>query len=99
MRRVKAGQSTTSITLAKPLLGCRSSLGGGGWLGSEYLAVTLLTGQNWGPLAGMRVGGGQGGQLTVCLYVVSRVPQVAPWPRCQRIIEFLAKKETVTQRR
>lgn len=61
MRKAKAGQSTTSITLAKALPGCRPSLGGGGWLGSEHLAVTLLTGQNWGPLAGMRVGGGQGG--------------------------------------
>lgn len=61
VRKAKAGQSTTSITLAKALPGCRPSLGGGGWLGSEHLAVTLLKGQNWGPLAGMRVGGGQGG--------------------------------------
>lgn len=38
--------------------------------------------------------GGQGGQLAVCLCVVSHVPQVAPWLWCQRIIAFLAKKET-----
>ena len=44
----------------------------------------------------MRVGRGTGGQLTVCLCVASYVPQVAPWPRCQRTIVFLAKKETVT---
>lgn len=47
VKRAKAGQSTTSISLAKHLPGCRPSLGGGGWLGSEYLVVTLLTGQNW----------------------------------------------------
>ena len=42
------------------------------------------------------MGRGTGGQLTVCLCVASYVPQVAPWPRCQRTIVFLAKKETVT---
>ena len=93
VRKAKAGQSTTSITLAKPLPGCRPSLGGGGWLGSEHLAVTL------GSISRIVGGWGTGRTLTVCLCVVSRVPQVAPWPRGQRIIAFLAKKETVTQRR
>lgn len=61
-RRAAAGQSSTAISSARTLPGCRSQLWGRWWLGNEPLAGTLLLPQqNRVPLAGRRGRGGRRG--------------------------------------
>ena len=84
MRRAKAGQSSASIALAKPFARLLLQFGEQGWLGSEYLAVTLRIGQNWDPLAGMRVGGGTGwtvGCVLVCCLTCPTSGPMAVMPK------------------